>query len=200
MNHATDHAVSPVVGVMLMLVVTIIIAALVSSAAGGFSSSQNKPCHATIGGEFSISQGMQIIHDGGDTLPMTQIVFTTANGPTFGSGVRETTTQVLNMTGIVNSEGTPVKWANGYNVTAFRSGETFFIAAANTNCNVFQPLIAPYDYATNLKGDGYTFTGSKKGLWSLCFRNNDNIGKSFTLMVSDVKGNMISSSDVKIVP
>ena len=35
---AREHAVSPVVGVMLMLVVTIIIAAVVSAFAGGLSS------------------------------------------------------------------------------------------------------------------------------------------------------------------
>ena len=37
-----DHAVSPVVGVMLMLVVTIIIAAVVSAFAGGMMKSQDK--------------------------------------------------------------------------------------------------------------------------------------------------------------
>jgi archaeal type IV pilus assembly protein PilA len=37
-----DHAVSPVIGVMLMIVVTIIIAAVVSAFAGGFAESQQK--------------------------------------------------------------------------------------------------------------------------------------------------------------
>lgn len=43
-----EHAVSPVVGVMLMLVVTIIIAAVVSAFAGGLSSDTEKAPQASI--------------------------------------------------------------------------------------------------------------------------------------------------------
>lgn len=43
-----DHAVSPVVGVLLMLVVTIIIAAIVSGFAGGLAGSQQKVPQASV--------------------------------------------------------------------------------------------------------------------------------------------------------
>jgi len=205
MTSPDDRAVSPVVGVMLMLVVTVIIAALVSAFAGGTASSQTKPYQATIQGEFSITQGLSISHSGGETLPTSQLVFTTYNGPTFGQGLKETTVQVLNMTGAIDP--TPVdpdkrmlKHSNGWNVTSFAAGDTWVIPAADTNCDIFQPLVYPHDYTSELADDGYTYEGVKKGLWSLCFRNNDNIGKSFTLVVSDTKGNMISSTDVTIVP
>jgi hypothetical protein len=63
-----DHAVSPVVGVMLMLVVTIIIAAVVSAFAGGLSESTAKAPQLSIGAE--VHDGSHIIVDfkGGDTI------------------------------------------------------------------------------------------------------------------------------------
>lgn len=63
-----DHAVSPVVGVMLMLVVTIIIAAVVSAFAGGLSESTAKAPQLSIGAE--VHDGSHIIIDfkGGDTI------------------------------------------------------------------------------------------------------------------------------------
>ena len=63
-----EHAVSPVVGVMLMLVVTIIIAAVVSAFAGGMSSSQNQVPQVSMKATYSQSDGMKIYHNGGDTL------------------------------------------------------------------------------------------------------------------------------------
>jgi FlaG/FlaF family flagellin (archaellin) len=46
-----DHAVSPVIGVMLMIVVTIIIAAIVSAFAGDFSNSDKRAPQAVIAAE-----------------------------------------------------------------------------------------------------------------------------------------------------
>jgi archaeal type IV pilus assembly protein PilA len=203
MKHYDNSAVSPVVGVMLMLVVTIIIAALVSAFAGGSASTQTKPYQATIQGEFSISQGFTITHAGGDTLPTNDLVFTMYNGPTFGQGLKESTVQVVNLSAAYvpnDANKTPVKHAAGWNLTAFKAGDEWIIPAADTNCDIFQPMSYPYGYSGFLASDGYTYTGTRKGYWSVCFRNNDNIGKSFTLVVSDSKGKMISSSDVTIVP
>jgi archaeal type IV pilus assembly protein PilA len=52
-------------------------------------------------------------------------------------------------------------------------------------------------YPTTYPEPGYT--SSCTALWQLCFRNPDNVGKDFTLTISDKKGNLISKTDVKIV-
>jgi len=63
-----EHAVSPVVGVMLMLVVTIIIAAVVSAFAGGLGSDAQKAPQAAI--DVQIKTGMD------DTMGGTNTVMT----------------------------------------------------------------------------------------------------------------------------
>lgn len=57
LKRTDEHAVSPVVGVMLMLVVTIIIAAVVSAFAGGLSSGTEKPPQASINVKFMEDDG-----------------------------------------------------------------------------------------------------------------------------------------------
>jgi len=74
-----EHAVSPVVGVMLMLVVTIIIAAVVSAFAGGLSSGTEKAPQASINVKFLEDDGgmgpayvetkMVFEHLSGDSMP-----------------------------------------------------------------------------------------------------------------------------------
>lgn len=74
-----EHAVSPVVGVMLMLVVTIIIAAVVSAFAGGLSSDTEKAPQASIDVKFLQDDGgmgpayvetkMVFEHMSGDSIP-----------------------------------------------------------------------------------------------------------------------------------
>ncbi len=68
MKQNIEIAVSPVVGVMLMLVVTIIIAAVVSAYAGGMSPAQAKTPQVTLTADYSVTDGMTISHNGGDTL------------------------------------------------------------------------------------------------------------------------------------
>jgi archaeal type IV pilus assembly protein PilA len=69
-----EHAVSPVVGVMLMLVVTIIIAAVVSAFAGGLGGSQQKAPQASLETHIKLNGGMSggpsliIKHMGGDPI------------------------------------------------------------------------------------------------------------------------------------
>jgi archaeal type IV pilus assembly protein PilA len=67
-GNVQEHAVSPVVGVMLMLVVTIIIAAVVSAFAGGLSSGTQKAPQASI--DVKIKTGMD------DTMGGTNTVMT----------------------------------------------------------------------------------------------------------------------------
>jgi len=70
-----EHAVSPVVGVMLMLVVTIIIAAVVSAFAGGMGSGIQKAPQASI--------DVKVLSEAGDTMGGTNeylMIFTLMSG------------------------------------------------------------------------------------------------------------------------
>jgi FlaG/FlaF family flagellin (archaellin) len=179
-----ESAVSPVVGVMLMLVVVIIIAAVVSAFAGGAVSGVKKVPQATITGKFSISNGLQIIHAGGDGLATADTVFLIRDGSMFGQNLDQKTAQILNKTLITDSNGNLLDNGQGIsNVTSFMSGNTLFISGTNAACQYLQP-----------------------GVWagdpdqSLCISNPANVGKTFSLEVSDKSGNLISKSDVTISP
>jgi hypothetical protein len=182
METTTENAVSPVVGVMLMLVVVIIIAAVVSAFAGGSVSGVKKVPQATITGKFSISNGLQINHAGGDGLATQELIFIVRNGPMFGQNLEQKTAQILNKSIIANGKGEFLDRGDGSTkATAFMSGDILVISSANSTCSLIQPDIARSDT-------------------TLCFSNTDNVGKTFSLEVSDKKGNLISISDVIISP
>jgi archaeal type IV pilus assembly protein PilA len=102
-----EHAVSPVVGVMLMLVVTIIIAAVVSAFAGGLAGTQQKAPSAVFdikihavenqgampsyGGSGFYVPTMTISEISGDTLPTKDLkittTFTNSSGTTFAGNL-----------------------------------------------------------------------------------------------------------------
>ncbi|MCK9579016.1 MAG: type IV pilin N-terminal domain-containing protein [Methanoregula sp.] len=73
----TDHAVSPVVGVMLMLAITVMIAAIVSAAAGGLSGTEKKAPSAILDVSMYAAKdyggctipSMTIKHISGNVLP-----------------------------------------------------------------------------------------------------------------------------------
>jgi len=197
LTRRNDHAVSPVVGVMLMLVVTIIIAAIVSAYAGGMTSNQKNVPQATIKGDFSITRGMTITHTGGDPLPVADLVFTIWDGPTFGQNVEEITKQKLDLKNMTDSKGNPVLASDGtYNLTSFKPGDYLLIAANQTSCDVFQPSVAPSDYEHDM---GATYTGTTAiKRFALCIRNMNNIGNKFVLTVSDKDGNLIAKTDVTV--
>jgi|WetSurMetagenome_2_1015567.scaffolds.fasta_scaffold668153_1 archaeal type IV pilus assembly protein PilA len=90
-----EHAVSPVVGVMLMLVVTIIIAAVVSAFAGGLGGSQQKAPQASI--------DVQIKTNADDTMSGTNTVmtFTELSGDPIQTKDLAIVTYYTNKTGIV---------------------------------------------------------------------------------------------------
>jgi archaeal type IV pilus assembly protein PilA len=182
MKKNNEYAVSPVVGVMLMLVVVIIIAALVSSFAGGAVSGVKKVPQATITGKFSLSNGLEIIHAGGDGLATADTVFIIRDGSMFGPNLEQKTAQVLNKTLIADSKGQLLDNGDGTtNVTAFMSGSSLFINSTNAACQNLQPGVSSSNTA-------------------YCISNADNIGKIFSLEVSDKRGNLISKSDVTISP
>jgi hypothetical protein len=167
---------------MLMLIVVIIIAAIVSAFAGGTVSGVSKVPQATITAKFSASNGMEIDHGGGDSIPLASTVFTIFDGPTFGPNLNQKTAQVLNDTLITDISNNPVQNSQGgFNVTAFLPGSALFINGTMSGCQYLQPSI-------NIANPG------------LCISNSTNIGKTFTLQVGDTHGNLISSTDVTIQP
>lgn len=203
-----DDAISPVIGIMLMLVVTIIIAAIVSGFAGSMATGQSKAPQAKITGTFSISDGMTISHAGGDSLATKDLVFTIRDGPTFGANLGHTT-EILNMSQIrVTTERTRTRDSRmypsmrtidgGYFMVSFNPGDTVTIEPENCTCTVLQPGVAPTDFVGNVDSDGYTYTGTQTAAWALCIRNQNSIGKSFILEVSDTAGHLISKSNVLI--
>jgi archaeal type IV pilus assembly protein PilA len=199
-NKSKENAVSPVVGVMLMLVVVIIIAAVVSAFAGSAVSGQKKTPQATIQGKFSIASGMEITHAGGDALATNDLVFTIRNSPVFGPNLEERTAQILGKSNITDGTGQPLDNGDGStNVTSFKSGDTLYLNTTSIRCDYLQPGVAPTDYtASRSSRDGYTYTGSQTSLWGLCFKNNDNVGKTFYLDISDKSGHLISRNEVTI--
>ncbi|ADN37203.1 conserved hypothetical protein [Methanolacinia petrolearia DSM 11571] len=196
-----NNAVSPVVGVMMMLVVTIIIAAVVSAFAGSSVGSQQVAPQATIQGTFSIGSGMEIIHMGGDALATNDLVFTVRNSPVFGANLEQVTAQIIDKTLIIDSQERPLDTGDGStSVTSFKAGDTLYINSSSIRCDLLQPLIVPNDYSDHLGNDGYSYnnSGDYQEQWNLCFKNNDNIGNTFYLDVSDKSGNLICRSKVTI--
>jgi hypothetical protein len=196
-----DDAVSPVVGIMLMLVITIIIAAIVSAFAGGMVTGQSKSPQAKITATFSISDGMTISHAGGDPLATKDLIFTIRDGPTFGANLGHTT-EILDMSHIMVSteRGTgPMKtYFGAFYMVSFNPGDSVTIEPGDCTCTVLQPGVAPTDFVDHIGSDGYTYEGEQTAAWGLCIRNQNSIGKSFILEVSDTAGHLISKSKVLI--
>lgn len=184
MIRRNEDAVSPVVGVMLMLVVVIIIAAIVSAFAGGAVSGVKKAPQATVAGKFSISNGFEIAHSGGDTIALQNARFVIRDGATFGSDLEQKTADILNMSIMQNTRtGNFILDNNGgYAETAFIPGDTLLISGANTTCGSLQPIV------------------NSTGSTNLCLNNATNVGKTFWLELSDKSGNLISRSEVTISP
>lgn len=206
MKSSNNHAVSPVVGVMLMLVVVIIIAAVVSAFAGGTLGSNSKTPQATIKGVFSQSGGLQIIHLGGDVLPTASLLFTATNDATFGQGLGAVTASVIDKGIITDDKGNKLLNPDGSsNVTSFGPGQTLYIKRDNLDCAIFQPQIAPGSNpgVTSFNGQIWIYNGKgiRDDFWALCYINPDNIGKTFTLLMSDKStGAVMGRTSVVITP
>ena len=192
----TETAVSPVVGVMLMLVVTIIIAAVVSAFAGGAVTTQKKVPAVTIQAKFSVSNGMQISHLGGDPVSLYDTQFVIHDSPLFGPNLEQITSQVIDKSTITDSNGTAIISNGAVNVPAFMAGDTLYIAAANAACNPLQTVIAP----TDAQAGSSQYSGTDLKNWSYCIENAANIGKTFSLEMDDNQGNRIARTDVVISP
>ena len=161
MKQFREHAVSPVVGVMLMLVVTIIIAAVVSAFAGGALSNSQKTPSATIKGVFSQSGGMQIIHAGGDTIPTQDLAFEMMLDPTFGTGLDAIANQMINRSIIMDSKGKYLlNGTSGLSEVdpSFKPGDAFYINVTYIDAQYLQTQVAPCEpnkgvtYGTEVAG------------------------------------------------
>jgi archaeal type IV pilus assembly protein PilA len=185
MKLSCENAVSPVVGVMLMLVVTIIIAAVVSAFASGAVGTTTKTPQATIKAAFSQSNGMTITHTGGDTLSTANLMFTMTSDSNFGQGLSAVSNQIIYKNLISDASGNTLQNTDGTtSVTSFTPGETLFISRENLKPNILQPIVA--DGTSYPYSDGtWSYHGDKGDLWKLCYVNPDNIGKTFTLTLSD---------------
>ena len=202
MNTRNGEAVSPVIGVMLMLVVTIIIAAVVSAFAGGSLGSQTKTPQATIKGVFSQSNGMQIIHTGGDAIPASTLMFTMTSDATFGQGLSSTTTQIIDKTLITDLNGNALQKTDGTSdITAFGPGQTLYISPTNVDCFILQPQVVPRDVRSISNNGIWSYTGAKMDLWKQCYTNPASVVKTFTLSMSDkTSGATIAKTTVVITP
>jgi len=191
-----DDAVSPVIGVMLMLVVTLIIAAVVSAFAAGLADSQNEIPQASITATFSVSDGMEIYHSGGDALSLSKVQFVLRHSDMFGADMASRSASIINktlMNGQPDGKGTPVMNMRGeYGILALTPGNALYITEANCNATLLQPEVAPASWDPSDR--------RYKSFYPLCFQNPNNIGKTFYLEATDLKGNLISRSEVVIKP
>jgi len=201
-NKRVESAISPVIGILLMIVVTLIVAAIVSGFSGSLISSEDKAPQAQISGEFSLSDGFIIKHEGGDPLATKDMIITVKNSRLFGPDVEGRTAQLINKMKVTDSTGEKLwEYADGSSdVTSFNAGDTALISTTNCTCNILQPVIAPH--GGSYEDDGLTYsgaTGGKRPFWMLCFRNSENLGKTFIMEVTDkATGKMISKTDVPI--
>ncbi|MFA5332679.1 MAG: type IV pilin N-terminal domain-containing protein [Methanoregula sp.] len=170
-----EHAVSPVVGVMLMLVVTIIIAAVVSAFAGSTVSGTDKAPQATVQATYSLTNGMSITHTGGDAIPMSTTTIMVTPGRSFGDDASRYS-WVVNKSRVLTNSGT---WAT---VRAFMPGETARITAKNLTYIQQRPDLSLGDDMDASYG----------------FNNTGNLGLTFELQFQDSSGKIIAQTPVMI--
>jgi Uncharacterized protein conserved in archaea len=190
MTRMNNHAVSPVVGVMLMLVVTIIIAAIVSAFAGGLSESNEKAPNVQIIGHYSQSQGMWIENDGPDDISTMSTNVWVRCSDSFGNAehmvwqVNKSSISQYNVTGQpanVFSGGLWKSdfWLNGGGSTSVKSwkvGERAYL----------YPPFQKYEYLQPGASLSYRFNSPA------------NLGNSFWVELTDKSGKIFAKTKVKI--
>jgi archaeal type IV pilus assembly protein PilA len=179
MQKRDDHAVSPVVGVMLMLVVTIIIAAIVAAFAGGLGSGSSKTPQATIQGTYSLTNGMTITHSGGDPIPLGTTTIFVRPTKSFGPDADKYSWQI-NKTVIYTNQ--TQNWATA---RAFLPGDTATISANNLTW-----------VQTHTDTSGVIVSDSQNPTYG--FDLPSNVGLSFVLEFQDASGRSIGQGTVII--
>jgi len=154
-------AVSPVIGVMLMLVVAIILAAVVSSYAGSLAEGEKKAPQASFDVKFSQSDGLRVIHAGGDVLQGKDTKIRLEYTEAWGSG------------GYVG-QGATIPQANITHLntnTPFAEGVTFKPGDV--------AIVTP-DKIPPARGGDFTSTTDELGIL-----NPDNVGKTLKVIIID---------------
>ena len=112
-----DRAVSPVIGVILMVAITVILAAVIGTFVLGLGDqvSESAP-QASFSFEFNDSDGVNITHEGGETLEAGNINVsgdgTTALAEVSGFGDPITAGDTAEYTGVDPGETIRVVWTN----------------------------------------------------------------------------------------
>jgi len=211
-----EHAVSPVVGVMLMLVVVIIIAALVSAFGGGLMQTDKKAPQATIKGEYSQLYGLTMTHMGGDSLETKDLVVYIRPSEEFGSGQSDFGIRMVNVSTITNGKNNPgvgggtdlAYWIDAQygtsGVTSWRSGESMYVKGGDDLIKsgiMVNPTDWPPCYNDEVQGGQSEHPG---GLKSYCYvtsiNNQFNLGKTVNLEITTRDGRMISSTPMIVSP
>ena len=202
-----DHAVSPVVGVMLMLVVTIIIAAVVSAFAGGMMKSQDKTPQPTISATYSQSTGLSISHAGGDPVALSTVTFITTPSALFGSDAAKFAWPI-DKSIINNTVGVPIyNPATGfYNTSSFVAGDTLSVDKAdcldwfdNTTGTVLTSPFTTYGVNANARVNWQGDNGKSDYFAAYSFDNPANVGNYFYLdLVDNHQGIILTHIQVPI--
>lgn len=200
-----DHAVSPVIGVMLMLVVTVILAAAVSGFSGGLVGDSSKPSQMAIKADYSQSQGLTITHMGGDvinTLSTKIIVAPTYDFGSYNQMRWEVDTSVVK----INKLGTAYPWfdptqASSKSAKTFQPGETAYVEYGNaTNITVSSTSYTVGDVLMYVQPGTYSTNPTDSYSSGYGFENSANTGQSFALSLVDGDGKTIAKTEVVIRP
>lgn len=172
-----DHAVSPVIGVMLMLVVTIIIAAVVSAYSGALASQNDKAPVVQLSAKYSQEDGLMISHNGGDPISTKFATIYIKNSKNLGT---EYYSWKVNLSQVTDANGN--LWDNGkggWGFKAFTAGDTLYIKPPYH--------IPPWWPVTN--------PPQSSSDW---YNNTANVGKTFWIKFMDQSGKEFASTEVVI--
>jgi len=211
-----DHAVSPVVGVMLMLVVVIIIAAVTSAFGGGLMQTDAKAPQATIRGEYSQYYGLTMTHIGGDSLETKNLQVLIRPSEEFGMGQSDFGVRIVKPTTITNGKALydvsgPVAMNYTYwlmddgtaGVFSWKAGESMYIKGGEDlqNSGIIESKDWPPCYNEEVQGGQSKHPG---GLKSYCYvtslNNQINVGNTVYLEILTKDGKMISSTPMIVEP
>jgi archaeal type IV pilus assembly protein PilA len=185
MTRMNNHAVSPVVGVMLMLVVTIIIAAIVSAFAGGLSESNDKAPNVQIIGHYSQAQGMWFENEGPEDVSTATTTVLVRLSDSFGNA--EHMVWTVNKTSVTNTSAIPTSETNADKLRWLKAGGLSGVKAFKVGDRAY--IVPPYHNSTFLQPDASS---------TYSISNPDNLGGSFYIELIDKSGKTFAKTKVKI--
>jgi FlaG/FlaF family flagellin (archaellin) len=190
----TEHAVSPVVGVMLMLVVTIIIAAVVSAFAGGITSETEKAPTAQIKASYSQSRGMTMENLGPDTINCQGVTVWTRLSESFGQA--EHGTWQINKTFILNVKD--VTKVGTFTTNTTPPSGAWWRFAGFSGVKTWSPgevmyILPPYHLSNNTQVGMTSYT-------SYAYNFTGSLGKEFWLELKTTDGKVFAKTKVRIEP